>query len=109
MAFTFDFLMAFFKGLYYAAPVLLFLIFMIIMLGRIVGRKESWSGADTLYFSFITATTVGYGDFRPSTRAGKYIAIAIAFAGLLLTGIIVAIAVKAATLAFTDLYGATIL
>jgi hypothetical protein len=30
-----------------------------------------WSVLDALYFSVITLTTVGYGDFSPQTPAGK--------------------------------------
>ncbi|MCB8921215.1 MAG: two pore domain potassium channel family protein [Ardenticatenaceae bacterium] len=32
---------------------------------------EEWSWLDALYFSLITLTTVGYGDFSPQTSAGK--------------------------------------
>ncbi len=35
---------------------------------------------DSLYFSAVTATTVGYGDFVPVTVAGKLFAIFFAFA-----------------------------
>jgi voltage-gated potassium channel Kch len=32
---------------------------------------EGWSYLDALYFSLITLTTVGYGDFSPVTPLGK--------------------------------------
>lgn len=32
---------------------------------------EGWSWIDSLYFSIITLTTIGYGDFSPVTDAGK--------------------------------------
>lgn len=32
---------------------------------------EGWSWLDALYFSFITLTTVGFGDFAPITDTGK--------------------------------------
>lgn len=32
---------------------------------------EGWSWVDSLYFSIVTLTTVGFGDFSPQTDAGK--------------------------------------
>ena len=32
---------------------------------------EGWSWIDSLYFSVITLTTIGYGDFSPQTELGK--------------------------------------
>jgi voltage-gated potassium channel Kch len=32
---------------------------------------EGWSWINALYFSVITLTTIGYGDFSPATDAGK--------------------------------------
>lgn len=66
----------------------------------LVGRREGWSIADSLYFGFITATTVGYGDMRPTHGGGKLLAIVIAFTGLILTGIVVALSVEAASLTY---------
>lgn len=48
---------------------------------------EGWSYLDSVYFSAITLTTIGYGDFSPQTDAGKiftiiYIGIGV---GLILT------------------------
>ena len=34
-------------------------------------QVEGWSLFNSLYFSVITLTTVGYGDFSPHTVAGK--------------------------------------
>jgi voltage-gated potassium channel len=69
----------------------------IVVLGQLVGRNEVWSRFDSLYWSFITATTVGYGDIRPLKKASKVIAVAIALIGLTMTGILIAVAVNAAT------------
>ena len=32
---------------------------------------EGWDWIDCIYFSVITLTTIGYGDFSPVTDAGK--------------------------------------
>ena len=100
MDFTFTFLKTFLYGLYYTAPLLLSIILTTIFLGQIVGRIESWKRFDALYWSLITATTVGYGDIRPSYRTSKVLSVLIALTGLVFTGIIVAIAVRSATYAF---------
>jgi voltage-gated potassium channel len=32
---------------------------------------EGWSYVDSFYFSVVTLTTIGFGDFTPQTDAGK--------------------------------------
>ena len=100
MDFTFTFLKTFIYGLYYTAPLLLLIMLTTICLGQIVGSIESWKRFDALYWSFITATTVGYGDILPSSRTSRVLSVLIALTGLVFTGIIVAIAVRSATYAF---------
>jgi voltage-gated potassium channel len=96
---TITFLREFGSGLWVAAPVLLSLAILIVLLGQFVGRHEGWSRFDSIYWSFVTATTVGYGDMRPTKRSSKIVAIVIATLGLVLTGILIAIAVRAVTIA----------
>ena len=96
---TTTFLKNFVFDLWVTFPLLLSLAVVVTVLGQIVGKKEGWSPFDALYWSFITATTVGYGDFRPTKRSSRIIAIVIALVGLVLTGILVAIAVHSATVA----------
>ncbi len=50
---------------------------------------EGWSPLDALYFSVVTLTTVGFGDFAPQTDLGKGFTIVFILAGV---GIIVAFA-----------------
>lgn len=45
-------------------------------------QVEGWSWLDAFYFTVITLTTVGYGDFSPATAAGKIFTVAYIFLGL---------------------------
>lgn len=105
MAFTLTFINLFANGLYLFAPLVLSITVTIACIGFVVGRMESWAFSKALYWSFITATTVGYGDIRPTCPFSKVLSILIAILGLILAGIIVAIAVRSATFAFTDHVG----
>lgn len=96
---TITFLKEYGYGILVALPLLLTLAAVIILLGQMVGKMEGWSHFDSFYWSFITATTVGYGDIRPVKRGSKLIALLIAMFGLLLTGFLIALAVRAATVA----------
>ena len=96
---TIRFLKDFGFSLWVTSPLLLSLAAVIAILGRVAGRKEGWSRFDSFYWSFITATTVGYGDVHPVHRFSKVISIVIALIGLTLTGIMIALALHAGTLA----------
>ena len=100
MEFTFTFIKLFYYGLGLASPLLISLMVFIVILGQIVRAREKWTKLDALYWSFITATTVGYGDFRPVAPLSKFLAVLIAFTGIIFTGIFVALALNAANIAF---------
>jgi voltage-gated potassium channel len=99
---TVTFLRLFGIGLWLAFPLILSLALVISLLGQMVGKKEGWSRSDAFYWSFITATTVGYGDFRPVNKWARIVAILMAFLGLIMSGIIVAVAVEAGTRALSQ-------
>jgi len=98
---TITFLKEFAATLSLTAPLLLSVAAVITLLGQIVGKNEGWSAFDAFYWSFITGTTVGYGDVRPVKRASRILAIFIALLGLIFTGMMIAVAVYAATFALT--------
>lgn len=100
MEFTLTFMKLLLVSLGLTAPILSSLAAAIVVIGQVVGWLESWKKFDALYWSFITATTVGYGDIRPTRRISKALAVIVAFTGLVFTGIIVAQAIFSATHAF---------
>ncbi len=104
MEFALLFARVFFVELLYVGPGLISLILLISLIGYIIGKIEGWSRFDALYHAFINATTVGYGDFRPTTKPSKLLAIAIALVGLIFTGVVVAIGLHAAEYAFDKAY-----
>ena len=107
MEFTILFLRVFTLDLVHAAPLLVFFIMAIGLIGYLIGKLEGWHEFDALYCAFVTATTVGYGDFRPTRRPAKILAVALALIGLVFTGMVVAIALHAADYAFGAIYQET--
>ena len=104
MEFTLEFLRIFLLDLAHAAPLLVSLLLLIALTGFVIGRIEGWSLYDSLYHAFINATTVGYGDFRPTDKRAKLLAVVLALVGLVFTGMVVAIALHAANDAFGQVY-----
>lgn len=45
------------------------LILLVILGALVIGSFEGWNVADSMYFTAVTATTVGYGDIAPRTEA----------------------------------------
>jgi voltage-gated potassium channel len=100
MGFTLDFLWHLALLARHVLPLFAGLAVIICALSLVVGRREGWSAGDSLYYGFITALTVGYGDLRPTRGLGKLLAVVIALVGLITTGILVALAVEAAAHTF---------
>jgi len=57
---------------------------------HIYHRLEGWSYLDALYFTVITLTTVGYGDFSPETSLGKLFSMLYILLGLGVLGALIA-------------------
>jgi hypothetical protein len=54
------------------------------------GAKESMRGFNAFYFSFITLSTVGYGDITPVSRVARMLAAMEAMTGLLYVAVLIA-------------------
>jgi hypothetical protein len=70
--------------------------------GLLIGYMEGWRVVDALYFTFVTGLTVGYGDLTPRHDASRCLAVVIGFAGIVLTGLVAAVAVRALNAAAGD-------
>ncbi|MGA0334086.1 MAG: potassium channel family protein [Kiritimatiellia bacterium] len=92
------FLRVFFKSMGYLAPIWVFLICVIFGLGFVIARLENLQPGDGMYFAWVTAFTVGYGDVVPGSALSRICALAIALTGMIFTGIWVAVAVNAVKL-----------
>ncbi len=51
--------------------ILAFTVGMILWASVFYHFVEGWSWLDSIYFSVVTISTVGFGDFSPETAAGK--------------------------------------
>jgi hypothetical protein len=55
----------------------------LMVVGTVVYRLlEDWSWVDSIYFSVIAVTTVGFGDISPSTDASKLFTVVYVLTGI---------------------------
>ncbi|ANL44869.1 ion transport 2 family protein [Rhizobium phaseoli] len=76
-------------------PILSGIVSIMVASGLAIWRIEDWRIDEALYFTFVTGLTIGYGDFTPKHVSARILALIIGFAGIVLTGVIAAITVKA--------------
>jgi len=96
------FLVALGQAIYVAWPVLSAILVIEFALGLLIGLLEGWTIGEATYFAFITGLTIGYGDIVPRQTFTRVLAVVIGFCGLLLTGLVAAIAVYAMRQSLTD-------
>jgi hypothetical protein len=76
-------------------PILSGVLFAMVGPGLLIGRIEGWRIVDALYFTFVTGLTIGYGDLTPRHVVSRLLAVVIGLAGIVLTGLVAAVAVEA--------------
>jgi hypothetical protein len=89
------YLTALIQGLGMTWPVLSGLLLFKAIMGAIVGVIEGWGVWQGVYFAYVTGLTIGYGDLSPRQALTRFLAVVIGFSGVLLTGLVAALAVKA--------------
>jgi len=100
MEFTITFVKIFLWGIYLMSPVMIVMLVIIMFIGLVVGRIESWTKFDSLYWAFITALTIGYGDMKPTKKRSRMLSILLGTLGIMLTGILVGITVESSSSTF---------
>jgi type VI protein secretion system component VasK len=83
------------SGIKVVWPILSGLLGLMLALGIVIGILEDWSILEAIYFAFVSGLTIGYGDFAPTRPLSRVLAIGIGLTGVLLVGLIVAVAVRA--------------
>lgn len=63
--------------------------------GLAIGYLEGWGVGDSVYFTFVTGLTIGYGDLVPNRAVSRLLVVPIGLAGIVLTGLVAAVIVQA--------------
>ena len=99
-----DFAVAHLSLLYEIADVFLFFVLLILFAGFLIARFDKLPFGKAVYFAFITAFTVGYGDITPQSRGARVVAVLLALLGLIIMGIMVGVASQALDIVYSEIY-----
>jgi hypothetical protein len=83
-------------------PILFAIFAWQLALGLLIAWIERWSLGDGVYFTFVTGLTIGYGDLVPHQPLSLFLALLVGLLGVVLTGLVAAIAVRALQTATDD-------
>jgi len=83
--------------------VLLTLIALVVISAVVISQIENRPFGETLYFTFITGLTIGYGDIVVKTPFARLLAVLLGLIGIIFTGIMVAGAIRAIEKSLKDL------
>jgi hypothetical protein len=86
---------SFLAGVVIVWPVLSILLVAKAALGVVIAVLEGWTLGQGIYFAFVTGLTIGYGDFVPHRPLTQALSVMIGFLGIVLIGLVSALAVKA--------------
>ena len=86
---------AFLEGLRIIWPVLSALLTIVVGGGLLVGWMEGWSLWQGVYFAFVTALTIGYGDLSPTRHLTQALAVLLGFTGIAMTALLAGVTVRA--------------
>ena len=96
------FISHFFHTSWHVRSVIFVLIALIVIGATTISFVEKMSFGDALYFSFVTGLTIGYGEIVVKTFLGRVVALLIGLIGIVFTGMVVAIAVRAVQKSFEE-------
>ena len=89
------FVHALFEGLQIIWPVLSVMLALIAGIGAVVGLIEGWGVWRGIYFGFVTALTIGYGDLAPSHPLTQFLAVLAGFTGIGMVAVLAGLSVRA--------------
>jgi hypothetical protein len=84
-----------FEMSWHLRAIYLALLALILVGAAVIAGVENIPIGEAVYFSFITGLTIGYGDIVPNTTGGRVVSVALGFIGILFTGLVVAVIVRA--------------
>ena len=85
---------------YFLRGIIFSLLGLLLACAIIVSIAQHRPLREGVYFILVTALTIGYGDITPQTPLGKVVSVAAGIIGILCSGIIVAISVRALEASF---------